>query len=157
MEEKEQGKKQQELALDTYVKLLRSVNTVSKALSEQNPFPNNLTITQFGVLEALHHLGPQHQQELSEKILKTKGNLSLVLENLEKADLIKRIRPEEDRRKLVVSLTPGGKKLISQLFPPHAHAITHIMSVLTEQEQEQLGRLCRKLGLQNQGHVWRSL
>lgn len=33
----------------------------------------NLTISQFGVLEALLHLGPQNQKELGQKLLKSGG------------------------------------------------------------------------------------
>ena len=36
---------------------------------------------QFGVLEALDHLGPMHQWDLAERILKTSGNVTVVIKN----------------------------------------------------------------------------
>ena len=49
---------------------------------------------------------------------------------------------------MTVSLTDAGRELISQVLPGHVQAITEEMSMLTPQEQEQLGELCRKLGTQ---------
>ena len=53
----------------------------------------------------------------------------------------------EDRREIIVSLTDLGAETIARIFPVHAHAIQVEMSVLTAEEQRELGRLCRKLGL----------
>jgi MarR family 2-MHQ and catechol resistance regulon transcriptional repressor len=144
---KYQGTEEQKLALDAFIKLSRSTDRLTGALREQNPLPGRLTVSQLGVLEALLHLGPLDQQQLSRKILKTKGNLSLVVENLEKAGLVDRRRVAEDRRRLMVRLTGKGEELIGDIFPSHAQAITKLMSVLSPEEQKKLGILCRKLGL----------
>jgi MarR family 2-MHQ and catechol resistance regulon transcriptional repressor len=69
-----------------------------------------------------------------------------VIDNLEKQGLVQRQRDAKDRRLVNVSLTPAGEALISQVFPEHLNAILAEMSALSPQEQEQLGRLCRKLG-----------
>ena len=44
-----------------------------------------MTVSQFGVLEALHHLGPLRQGEISAKLLRSGGNITLVVDNLEGA------------------------------------------------------------------------
>jgi MarR family 2-MHQ and catechol resistance regulon transcriptional repressor len=44
-----------------------------------------LTISQFGVLEALYHKGPLCQRDIASKILKSTGNITLVIVNLEKS------------------------------------------------------------------------
>ena len=75
------------------------------------------------------------------------ANITLVIDNLEKRGLVHRQRHPEDRRMVVVSLTEAGRELIGQILPQHVSAITDEMSILTPHEQENLGMLCRKLGI----------
>lgn len=98
------------------------------------------------MLEALYHLGPLSQAEIAKKILKSTGNITMVIDNLEKRGLVRRERDPEDRRSYSVQLTAPGKKLIGSLFPRHAVGIVRGMKALTRSEQETLGNLCRKLG-----------
>jgi DNA-binding MarR family transcriptional regulator len=44
-------------------------------------------------------------------------------------------------------LTAKGKRLISEIFPKHAARITEVLEALTPDEQAELARLTRKLGL----------
>jgi MarR family 2-MHQ and catechol resistance regulon transcriptional repressor len=140
------GTRDEARALNAYVKLMRAAESVSARihghLSEAG-----LTVSQFGVLEALYHLGPLSQAEIAKKILKSTGNITMVIDNLEKRGLVKRERNQEDRRYYAVHLTADGKKLIETIFPRHAGKIVMGMNALTKTEQETLGNLCRKLGL----------
>ena len=56
-------------------------------------------------------------------------------------------RSDQDRRVVRVSLTRQGRRLIQRVFPAHASRIADLMGALTADEQEQLARLCKKLGL----------
>jgi MarR family 2-MHQ and catechol resistance regulon transcriptional repressor len=112
------GSKEQRLALDTFVKLMRSVNVLTGELREMATPGLKITVSQLGVLEALLHLGTLSQKQLCQKILRTKGNLSLVVENLEKAGLVERHRDQDDRRKIQVSLTDMERNVIGDIFPP---------------------------------------
>lgn len=132
-------------ALNTYIKLTRASESVSSRIHRHLDVAK-LTISQFGVLEALLHLGPLYQRDLAEKLLKSGGNITLVIDNLEKRDLVKRDRQLHDRRCIIVSLTEKGQQLISEIFPSHVAAIVKEMSILTASEQEELGRLCKRLG-----------
>jgi MarR family 2-MHQ and catechol resistance regulon transcriptional repressor len=139
------GSGAERLALSTYLKLTRASerlwNRLAPGLQRED-----LTPSQFGVLEALHHLGPMHQRDLGERILKSSGNMTLVIDNLETRGLVRRERSTEDRRFIQVHLTPEGERLIRRVFPGHAAAITRELTVLTQEEQRTLGNLCRKLG-----------
>ena len=145
MPTKFEGEAGQVLALNTFIKLTRSVDSFLARLYEHDTL-DDLTVSQFGVLEALYHLGPMCQNELGHKILKSSGNMTLVIDNLEKKNLVKRTRSTEDRRMVMVSLTRDGKELIDRILPVHVAAITQEMNVLKPEEQEKLGELCRKLG-----------
>jgi len=133
-------------ALSAYVKLMRAAESLTARI-HRNLAEVNLTISQFGTLEALYHLGPMTQVEIGAKILKSSGNMTMVIDNLAKRGLVRRERSKEDRRYFTVHLTDTGKKLISEFFPAHAGRISAEMSVLTASEQEQLGWFCKKLGI----------
>lgn len=140
-----QGTAREIRALNAFVALERAAESV-EAATQTEIMRARLTQSQFGVLEALLHLGPLCAKDLAKKLLRSKGNLTLVLENLEKAGLIGRERSAKDRRFVTVELTKKGRRLTSGMFPRHAAVITRAFSVLTEVEQEELRRLCRKLG-----------
>ncbi len=139
------GTQEEVLALDTFIKLVRATESVSNRIHRYLA-ETDLTVSQFGVLEALFHLGCLYQRELAEKLLKSGGNMTLVIDNLEKRSLVKREREPDDRRCIKVCLTEKGHQLISQIFPSHVAAVVYEMSILTPDEQAELGRLCRKLG-----------
>jgi MarR family 2-MHQ and catechol resistance regulon transcriptional repressor len=133
-------------ALDTFIKLVRAAASVEGRTSAAFA-SEGLTTGQFGVLEALLHLGPLHQCDLARKHLLSGGNVTMIVDNLEKRSLVRRERSVKDRRYIQVHLTPRGRKMIQRIFPGHAHAVTEQMAVLSPAEQEELGRLCRKLGI----------
>ena len=139
------GPECQVLALDTMIKLTRATNTLLARLARRATH-GELTESQFGTLEALYHLGPMSQTEICSKLLKSSGNTTLVVDNLEKHGLVQRQRDEHDRRVIMVQLTEAGRALIADLFPTHATVVAEELEVLTPEEQRQLGDLCRKLG-----------
>jgi MarR family 2-MHQ and catechol resistance regulon transcriptional repressor len=140
-----EGTEEERRALDVYIKLMRAADSVGLR-SMKSIQGSGLTPTQFGVLEALYHLGPMMLSELAQKHLKSPNNLTVVTDNLEKHGLVRRVRDEKDRRVIRVYLTDAGRDLIRQFFPVHARSVVAQMSVLTSEEQEQLGCLLRRLG-----------
>ena len=141
-----QGTETEKLALEVYIKLSRAAEVVETRINHHLK-DYNLTLSQFGVLEALYHLGPLHQYELAAKVLKSSGNLTLVIDNLAKRGLVERGRDATDRRCLTINLTETGHQLISAMFPSHVGHVVEAMDVLTAAEQQQLAALCRQLGL----------
>lgn len=141
---KKYGKKA-DLALSTWVKLARAFSSVNKK-SVENIRTFGLTQPQFAVIEVLGHLGPLKVGEICDKMLVSGGNMTLVLDNIEKLGLLERIHSKEDRRAINVQLTKQGQELFDKIFESHAEHISKIMSVLDGEEQKQLGDLLRKLG-----------
>lgn len=132
-------------ALNTFIKLTRATETLLNRLNQRKTI-HPLSPSQFAVLESLYHLGPLTQGQVSAKVLKSTGNITLVIDNLEKRGFVRRARETGDRRVVTIRITESGKALITQIFPAHARAICEELSVLTEEEQEILSRLCLKLG-----------
>ena len=130
-------------ALSVYVKLMRATNqTTSKIHGHLRD--DNLTVSQFGVLEALYHLGPLSQSELGEKILKSNANLTTVVDSLERKTLVIRKRAEEDRRRVTVYLTKSGRELIARVFPRHAVIVAKAFEFLSDEERDILSNILRK-------------
>ncbi|MCY1076697.1 MarR family winged helix-turn-helix transcriptional regulator [Archangium lansingense] len=137
-------------ALDTFVKLTRATETLNAQL-QRHLASLEITPPQLAVLEALLHVGPMSQSELGRKLLRSNPNMTALLDNLERNKWIQRERSPEDRRVVVVSLTPEGRRVIERVFPAHAAHVTALMAALTVDEQETLGALCKKLGLSLSG------
>jgi MarR family 2-MHQ and catechol resistance regulon transcriptional repressor len=142
-----QGTPEEILALDAFIKLNRSVIAVQGRLLPSLQREFGLTESQIAVLEALKHLGPLQQGELCQKILRSGSNVTTVVDNLERCGLVRRVRDEADRRVQVVHLTENGRELVDRALPVHVERITRTMAALEPDEQRELGRLCRKLGL----------
>ncbi|MEE3501160.1 MarR family transcriptional regulator [Acidiphilium acidophilum] len=134
-----------EAAIRTYVKLMRATHAVS-ARTAPRLAAAGLTHTQLGVLEALLHLGPLTQRDLSRKILTSPGNLTDVIDKLVKRSLVERVACPEDRRSVRVVLTPHGQTFIQTIFPSHARDIAAAMSGLTAKDLATLDTLLRQLG-----------
>ena len=140
-----QGTEKEVRALNAYIKLLRVYESVLGNMGKLTA-GKNLTHSQFGVLEALYHLGPMSQVQIGKKILKSAGNITLVIDKLEKKELVRRERTENDRRTYRVSLTKKAEDLMKDYFPKHLREIVKVMSALSGPEQEQFANLCKKLG-----------
>ncbi len=142
---KYKGSEREVRALDAFINLNRAADSLNNRL-EPGLEKSGMTLGQFAVLEALYHLGPMRQVEIADRVLRSKGNITLVIDNLEKLGFVRREREKEDRRCTTVSLTSEGKKRIADVFPAHVKRLTAEMSALSASEQETLRVICRKLG-----------
>jgi MarR family 2-MHQ and catechol resistance regulon transcriptional repressor len=145
---KHQGTTRERSALDAHNKLRRATNMLS-ALESASLREARLTESRFGVLEALYHLGPLRQADLANKLLCSAGNLTTVVDNLERDGLVERCRDETDRRVVTVHLSSQGRMLIKEVFPRHVAAIVNWFAVLKADEQLRLSEMLRLLGRQD--------
>lgn len=142
-----EGSEKEQKILNAFIKLMRATDSINNRLNKHHA-EADLTVTQFGVLEALLHLGPLNQKSLGEKLLKSGGNITLVIDNLEKSGWVKRQQDPSDRRSMLIHLTDDGEEFISSYFPQHLERIKEEFAVLSEDELNQLASICKKLGLQ---------
>lgn len=133
------------LALDSFIKLVRAADSVSDQVNSHLR-EYGLTVSQFGVLEALYHLGVLNQSDLARKLLKSTGNLTTVVDNLVKRGLVERRRCTEDRRVVYIHLTDAGRSLVASILPGHVDGVVDALAVLSAEEQKELGGLLRRLG-----------
>jgi MarR family 2-MHQ and catechol resistance regulon transcriptional repressor len=133
-------------ALKTWVVLARAYAAVARAV-EVEIARHDLTTTEFGILEALHHKGPLLLGEIQRKVLVTSGGITYLVDRLVAKGLVTREPSPDDRRARYAVLTPEGQRIIAGIFPAHATFLAGLMSTLSEREQAQATALLRKLGL----------
>lgn len=136
----------EERALNLWIVLARCYGTFAREVAAKVS-DYGLTTPQFGILEALRHLGPMPLGELAEKLLVTGGNVTYVMDRLEDRGLVYRERSGVDRRVVNAKLTRDGRELVDDVFPGHARFVEELASHLEPDEQEELRRLLKKLGM----------
>jgi MarR family 2-MHQ and catechol resistance regulon transcriptional repressor len=108
---------------------------------------HGLSLAEFAILEVLYHRGRMLLGEIQRRILVSSGGITFLVDRLAEKGLVIRQECTEDRRAKWASLTREGTRLIQDIFPSHADAITAAMRGLTRSEQREATRLLRALGL----------
>jgi MarR family 2-MHQ and catechol resistance regulon transcriptional repressor len=132
-------------SLDLLIVLSRAYNWVT-ACANRDIRSHGLNPTEFGVLELLFHKGAQPLQQIGEKILISSGNITYVVDKLEKKGLLLRKPCPDDRRVIFAELTRQGEQLLREIFPQHEAVIERAVSGLTPEEKKQTIQLLKKLG-----------
>jgi MarR family 2-MHQ and catechol resistance regulon transcriptional repressor len=133
-------------ALKLWVVLSRATASIERRARE-DVARHDLTLAEFGVLEALYNKGPMLAGEVQRRTLVSSGGITYLVDRLTARGLVERRPCPDDRRANYVALTPKGTTFIRGIFPEHAKVIAEVMSALAPQEQETVARLLRQLGL----------
>ena len=144
------SKKDTNLVQKTWVKLHRAFTALNESTT-RNIKSFGLSYPQFSIVEALGYLGPMKISDLYAKMLFSGGNMTIVLDQLEAKNIVRRVNSKEDRRAILIELTPEGEKVYREICPQNAKHIKKLMSALSNKELDDLGRLLKKLGLQQNG------
>jgi MarR family transcriptional regulator, 2-MHQ and catechol-resistance regulon repressor len=136
----------QQRALKLFVVLQRCALAVSGNV-ERTAVLDELSETEFGILEALYHKGPLLLGDVQKKILLSSGGVTYAVDRLADKGLVERRECASDRRARYAALTSKGSELMDRIFPAHAEAIERVMSPLSARKQAQAIDLLRRLGL----------
>ena len=107
---------------------------------------NNLSITEFSVLEVLYHKGRQTIQQIGNKILISSGSMTYVIDKLEQKGVLKRTDCPNDRRAIFIVLTDAGLDLMNKIMPVHQGLIDDMFASLNQEEEETLVKLLKRVG-----------
>lgn len=108
---------------------------------------HELTSASFDVLATLRRSGPPFQLspgELLAATMVTSGTMTNRLDQLEKAGLVKRLENPEDRRGVIIALTPEGLKRIDAAVAAHVANQQRLIAGLTPEERDALDALLKK-------------
>lgn len=134
--------------------LLRSQQAFMRAMGPVFK-ANDLTASQWDVLETLSNKGELSVNELMKLTLGTSGNVDVVIRNLIRADWIEKSVNEDDRRARVLRLTSAGRAKIESFMPAHNRALGRLLGGLSSETKrstiEALNHLRKQL-MSTQGH-----
>lgn len=107
--------------------------------------PFDLTVAQFDALAHLYVEDGITQQQLAERLVVTKGNVTGLVNRLAKRGLVERRDDPSDRRANRVVLTRAGKTLAKKTLTTQAELVEAMMARLDTREQKQLSKLLGRL------------
>jgi DNA-binding MarR family transcriptional regulator len=114
---------------------------------------HGVSTAQIGVLRQLANEPGLSGAELARRLLITPQGVQLALTALEKRGLIERKQDPQHRRILQVFLTDEGRAVASAVVSDAIAAHDRVFGVLSDDEQEQLRGLLRRIVEQGTGHV----
>lgn len=106
---------------------------------------HDLTLTEFGVLEALLHQGPLTHGDIADRVLLANSSMTYVVDKLEDRGLLRRRQSEEDRRVKLAELTTEGRTTIEAAFSEHAALLKDLMGDLSLEEKRSAASVLRRV------------
>ncbi|WP_243292230.1 MarR family transcriptional regulator [Bacillus sp. FJAT-47783] len=134
-----------------FAKSFKSISEHSIRDSKEHGF----NPTEFAVLELLYTRGPQKLQQIGSRLLLVSGNVTYVIDKLERNGYIYREQDLKDKRSVYAKLTEKGQEYLDEIYPIHAMRMARAFSGLTGEEQEQLMSLLKKAGVHSQHLIFR--
>ncbi len=123
----------------TWLQVVRCYQKASRRLAERLT-PLDLSNAQLDVLANLL-AGPEEgltQEQLGQRLLVTKGNVSGMLDRLGERKLVERRPHPEDRRSKLVHLTPRGRQLAEEAVKVQRQFISELMEAVSPTDLELL-------------------
>lgn len=124
-------------AFQLIYKVYKAYHKYQKAQARQVSLAR-LTVPQFSVLELLKKHGQSTTKLLSEELMVAKPNITCIIDNLEKQNLVKRIKSEGDRRIVYLELTRPGLNKLEQIWPKYVEHISSLAANLSKDELKSL-------------------
>ncbi len=136
--------KKNEQVLELY-NLVAKTHDQLKKVHAKNLGSEKLTTPQFGVLDVLSKKGSIPLKKISDELMVTGANITCVMDNLEKENLVRRIHSKSDRRVINAELTSKGKQKLEKIYPSHVESLIEFTKKLTDSDIKQLSALLEKL------------
>jgi DNA-binding MarR family transcriptional regulator len=128
-------------------RILRAARYLERAV-EAELGAHGLNIAEFNALSALRRVGPPFQltpSALSHHLLFTSGGLTKLLERLERSGLIRREPATDDRRVVLVCLTPAGRARQEAAMEAHLRNEEELLAPLSSGDRDALAGTLRRL------------
>lgn len=144
-EETKQTKPYQSPEIEAYLNLRRTAHMLSGQV-ESLLRSHGLTETQYNVLRILRGAGPEGlpSLELGRRLVASVPDITRLVDRMEKAGLVRRVRSTDDRRVSLVVATPHGLELATDLYQPLVDFHLRQLGHLTHEELAQLNLLLEK-------------
>ena len=108
----------------------------------------------FAVLVTLARIGDDgriSQRRLMDELGLTSGTISVRMNRLVKAGLVDRRHDPQSKRNTIITLTASGRELFERVVPAHLANERRLLAALSNQEEQALAALLRKLLVEFEG------
>lgn len=119
------------------VGLFKDINEIEEKAIRTGQY-KNMTTNDMHVIEAIGISGAKNMSSVAKTLNVTTGTLTIAINSLVKKNYVERVRSEEDRRVVLISLTPKGKKAYYHHKKFHDDMIEEVVNHLDETEQKVL-------------------
>lgn len=133
-----------EISIGVWVRILRVYAVISTEI-RRKVSTIGLTLPQLYVLTTLGLQGDMPLGKLGRELLVTKGNITPIVDHLERDGLVIRDQDQSDRRKMWVRLTAKGRQLVGDIVLAYEEEFVPLMSCLSQDELRQLSQLLKKM------------
>jgi DNA-binding MarR family transcriptional regulator len=139
------GDEEDKRALDRIVETMIFLYTESRRLTKEAARQHELTGPQLTVIKLLSGIGDLSLTELSESMQTRNSTVTGIIDRMEAAGLVRRVRSETDRRVVMIRLTPQGRALAGKVRIEPMHVFRTALEALSATEQKSLMKILSKL------------
>lgn len=126
------------------MRMAENLSLIERFTAGSGPL-KGLTTKETHTIALIGKLGAPRMTELARRGHVTLGTMTVMVAKLVKKGFVKRIRDDDDRRVVRVSLTAAGRKADRAHAKLHEDVIDGVLGALTEAEQQQLAGLIKKI------------
>jgi DNA-binding MarR family transcriptional regulator len=133
-------------ALRIWLRLLTCTQLIERRVRSGLREAFATTLPRFDLMAQLaRHSGGLKMNELSRMLMVTGGNITAIVDQLEKEGLVERLDEPADRRAFRIRLTRTGEKSFAEWARAHEQWVVELLGGLSRREQEELLKLLAKL------------
>ncbi len=129
---------------DVWLCIARTYLLCERAIS-QRVAPLGISLAQHDVLANVVHSPGLTQQEIADRLLVARSNVSMLLSSMEKSGLLERSKDDSDRRIRRIFLTPRGRQIAEASLAAQTEVLDTMISAITESEVLAVGATMDKV------------
>ena len=133
-------------ALRIWLRLLTCTQLIEREVRSRLRAGFNTTLPRFDLMAQLErHREGLKMNELSRLLMVTGGNVTAIVDQLEKESLVERLAEPADRRAFRIRLTRAGERAFAEMARAHEEWVVDLLAGLSRKDHEELLRLLAKL------------
>ena len=133
-------------ALRIWLRLLTCTQLIERRVRSGLREEFGTTLPRFDLMAQLErHPEGLKMNELSRMLMVTGGNVTAIVDQLEKEGLVERVAEPADRRAWLIRLTSAGEKSFAEMARAHEQWVVELFAGLSSRERDELLKLLAKL------------
>jgi DNA-binding MarR family transcriptional regulator len=133
-------------ALRIWLRLLTCTHLIEQRVRSRLREEFSTTLPRFDLMAQLErHREGLKMNELSRLLMVTGGNVTAIVDQLEKEGLVERLDEPADRRAFCIRLTKAGERSFGEMARAHEEWVVELLAGLSRREHEELLKLLAKV------------